>query len=286
MITHICVRNGNLRLAIADRRRFGGQGISGPCCGQLGNRPHITGMKLLYFDRLVALHHIQFAYFLFCILILIVDHIIRLEYTRTDLDQRVFADKRIHDRLENIGRFCLGKIIIRLEYFIALHVYARDLSVFRAGEIFYDIIQQCVYTLAEYIGTHRHGHNRTIHNVEADCSTYLRLGECFPCKVPVHKLFTGFRNGFHQCIPANLQIGLTVLRNLAVNHFFVFPSVACLTDDIDISYKFFIFTDRQVERRHLFAVFIGHILHYLSVGSIVHIHIRYKYHTGQFIFLT
>ena len=41
-----------------------------------------------------------------------------------------------------------------------------------------------------------------------------------------------------------------------------------------------------MERCDLLSVKIGHILHDLTVGSVIDIHIRYEHHTGQLVSVT
>ena len=93
---HIC-------LAILNGICLCGQCIARSCCRQLGNCPDITRVKLRYLIWLASLEHIQFIDFFFYILILIVNQIIRLQYTGADLNQRIFANKGIYNGFPDIG---------------------------------------------------------------------------------------------------------------------------------------------------------------------------------------
>ncbi|GFI34563.1 hypothetical protein IMSAGC014_01058 [Bacteroidaceae bacterium] len=97
-------------------------------------------MKLFDLHRFVSLHHIDLADFFFNIPVHIVNHIVGLKNAGIYFDEGVFANKGIYDGLPDISRFCLCKIIISMVNLIGLHVNARHFPVFRAGEVFDDII--------------------------------------------------------------------------------------------------------------------------------------------------
>ena len=169
--------------------------------------------------------------------------------------------------------------------FVCFHVNAGHFPVFRTREVLNDVVKQSIHSLAKHIRSHAHRHNTSItHICPKGCSNF-RLRESFTAKVALHHLFTGLRHWFHKGVAAKLQVCLIVLRNLTFHHILALPPVACLGNDIYISYKFFIFTDWQMERRHLLSKHLRHILHNLPERSIVNIHVAHINHTGQLIFL-
>ena len=83
-----------------------------------------------------------------------------------------------------------------------------------------------------------------------------------------------------------LKVLVQIFRN--VTGFFltlvdIFP--AGLFHNIDIADEFAVLTNGEMKGRDLLAVKFGKLLHNLAVADVVHIHIRYKEHTGEFIFL-
>ena len=284
-ISLVCIRCRDLGLAIADNSCFRGKSITCSGCRQLRNGADVSRMQLLHLDRLASLHNIEFVDLLFHFLLVIVDHVIILKYARAYLNQWIFTDKRINDRLEDISGFRFREIKIRLEYFIALKINTCKFTVLRTRHIFNNVIKQCVNTLTKYIGSHRHRHDTAVHNVGAQRRPDLRLWETLTVKIALHKFFTGLGYRFHQSIAAKLQVILAVFRHLALHNFLAFPAVCLLCNHIDITDELLVLTDRQMERSHLLTVLIGHVWHDLSERSIIDIHIRHKYKSGQLILI-
>ena len=127
---------------------------------------------------------------------------------------------------------------------VGLHIDTGYFSIFRAWEIFNNIIKQCIHTLTKNIGAHRHGNDASVTHIGAQCRSDLCFRKSFAAKITFHHFFTRLSNCFHQCITADLKIGFIVFRNFTLHNFLSLPSVTCLCDHIDISYKLFIFTDR------------------------------------------
>ena len=168
---------------------------------------------------------------------------------------------------------------------IGLHINARHFPVFRAGEIFDDIVKQRVHTLAQYVRAHGHGHDASVADIRAHCRPDLRLGKGLAAEITLHHLLAGLRNRLHQSVTAQLQIGLVVFRNLTLGHFLALPSVSGLGNHVDIAYEFFIFTDGKMEWSHFLSEHVRHIFHNLTEGRIVNIHVADIDHPGQLILL-
>ena len=286
LVPHIGVGRGNLPFTKLNRSVFGGQTVAGAGRRQLRQSADIPCVKFAYFHGLIALHYVQLADLLLDVFIHIVDQVVRLEHAGIHLDQRVLADKGIHDGFPNIGRLCLGEIIVRMVNLVGLHIDACHFPVLRAGHIFHDVIQQSENALTQDIGPHGHGYDAAIAHIGTQCRADLGLREGLPIEEALHHLLTGLRHRLHQGVPADLQIGFIVLRHLAGNHFLTLPAVAGLGNHIHIAHEFLILTNGQIEGGQFLAKEVGHILHHLAEGCVVHIHIGHIHESGQFIFLT
>ena len=139
--------------------------------------------------------------------------------------------------------------------------------------------------MTKYIGSHRHWNNAAIHDIRTQRRPDLRLGKALTVEIALHKLFTRLRHCLHQSVATQLQIVFAVFRHVALYNFLAFPAVCLLCDHIDIAHKFLILTNRQMERRHLLAILLGHIRYHLSERSIVNIHVRYKHESWQLVLL-
>ena len=243
-------------------------------------------MKLTHLNWLASLHHIKLSDFFLNILIIIEHLIICFQNTGTNLNQRILADKRIHYSLEDKSALRLCKIEIRLKNFLCFHIDTGIFPSLRAGEIFNDIVKQGINTLSQNIGAHGHGNNSSVINIGTQGGSDLRFGEGFAAEISFHELFTCFSNRFHQGVTANLKVRLVVFGNLTFHDFLALPSVASLGNNIDIADKLLIFTDGQMEGSDFLAIKAGHVFHYLTIGSIINIHIGYKYHAGKLISVT
>ena len=62
----------------------------------------VSRMKLRYLDRFAASEYIEFIQLLLGLCRSIIQHIVRLKNAGANLQQRIFPDKRIRDRLEYI----------------------------------------------------------------------------------------------------------------------------------------------------------------------------------------
>ena len=84
-----------------------------------------------------------------------------------------------------------------------------------------------------------------------------------------------------------LKIFIQVFRN--ITRFlacFVNIFTTCLFDNIDITNKFAILTDREMKRCDLFAIKLSQFFYYFSIADVIHIHVCYEEHTRKFIFFT
>ncbi len=102
-VAKIRVGLGNLTLCIGHRAGFRGERIPGLYIRQFRQRTEIACMQLSDLTCLVALHDVELADAELRIACRIVDRVIGLEDTGTDLDQAVAADEGIDDGLEDIG---------------------------------------------------------------------------------------------------------------------------------------------------------------------------------------
>ena len=244
-------------------------------------------MQLLDLFCLGTGQNVKLADLFLGILVLVVEHIVSLQYAGIDLDQRIFSDKRIHDRLEHIRRLRLGEIEVRLKGLIGLRIDTRAAAVFRRRQVLDHIDHHRKHAAAERIGAHQHRHDRALRHICAERLTDLVLGKLLAAEVTIHKLFAGLRHGFHQCFPAELQILLGVIRYVARLHRpVVLPRLGALLDDIDITDKLSVLADRQMERRDLFAVQLLQILDDLTEGCVIDIHLGHEDHARQMVLLT
>ena len=84
-----------------------------------------------------------------------------------------------------------------------------------------------------------------------------------------------------------LQIFIQVFRNRAFLFLtFIYVLTSCLFYNIYISYKFAVFTNREVKRCDLLAVEFSELFYYFTVADIIYVHICNKDHSRKFIFLT
>ena len=260
--------------------------MSRSCSGQFRQGTDIACVKLGYLNRLIPLKHIKLTDLLLQISVYIVDDIICLQNAGIHLDQGILTDEGIHDGLPDIGTLCLGEIIVCMVDLAGLHIDAGTGTVIRAGEILDNVIQQGIYALAEHIGAHGHRNHAAVAYIDSKGRSDLSLGEGLSAKIPLHHLFTGLCNCFHQSVTADLKVRFVIFRHLARHNILALPAVTFLTDDIDITDKLLILTDGQIERSHLLAIRSCHILYDLSEGRIVNIHIGNIDDSGQFVFLT
>ncbi len=82
------------------------------------------------------------------------------------------------------------------------------------------------------------------------------------------------------------EIFLGILRNLCRNGLLVLPLEGLLLNDIHVACKLSVLTDGHVERSNLLAVQGGQILYNVTIRNLIDIHICYKEHARQMIFLT
>ena len=286
IVALICIRLRHFPFSEFNSGGLGGKAVSRPCRGQLGERADISGVKFFHFNGLASLKHVQLSNLFLHILIYIVYQIVGLKYAGIYLNQGILADKRVNDGLPDIGGFRLGEIIVRMEDVVGLHINSGHFSVFRAGKILDDIVKQRVNSLTEHTGTHRHGNDASVAHVGAQSRPDFRLRESLSAEVSLHHFFAGLGNRFHKRVAAKLEVCLVVFGNLAFHHFLALPSVSGLGNNVDIAHEFFVFTDWQMERSHLLAEHLRHILHYLTERSVIHIHIADIYHSGELIFFT
>ena len=99
-------------------------------------------MKLADLKRLGAFQYIELVQTFFHALLYIKQRVIRFDNAGAYLNERIFAQERINDRLPYIGGFCLGKIIIRLVDLVGLLLNTVAGALIRAGEIAADVIQK------------------------------------------------------------------------------------------------------------------------------------------------
>ena len=120
LIPHVGIGSGNIELAVFNSRCLGRETVAGSRCSQFRQCSDISGMQFADFNGLIALQYIDFADLFLNVTVYVVQQVVGLKYTGVYLDQRVFSDERIHYGLPDIGRFCLGEIIIRMVNLIGL----------------------------------------------------------------------------------------------------------------------------------------------------------------------
>ena len=280
------VRSGNIWFSVADLIVLCRKGITGFCIAEFCDSTDISCVQLRYFDRFGAFEDIQFIQFFFGFLIYIIEYIVALDDTGANLDHRIFSKERIHDRLENgrALRFC--EIVICLENLVRVEVDAGTRTGGRIREVSADIIKKVRYALQIDRGAHAYRNDGAVSYVHGKRCGNLCYRELFSAKVAVHKLFTCFCHGFHQGFTVLLQIFYGVIWNRAFFFFIFFDiSAAFVLYNIDISYKFTVFTQRHMKRCDSFSVQFGELLNDFSVADIVLIHFRYEDHTRKIVFL-
>ena len=285
-VAHVGVRGGHVKLAVLDRGGFGGKAVARPGVAELGQGADVARVELRHFRGLVALEDVELADLLLHFRVHVVQLVICLQHAGIHLDQGIFSDEGIHDGLPDKSGLRLGKVIVGVVDFVGLLVDAGNLAVLGAGHVFHDVVQQRVHALAQDVGAHGHGHDAAVAHIGAQGSPDLRVRKGLAAEVPLHHLLAGLRHGLHQRVPAQLQVRLIVLRNLAVHHFLALPAMSRLGDHVHVAYELLALTDGQVEGGHLLAVEIRHVLHHLAEGGIVHVHIGHIDESGQLVFLT
>ena len=112
-------------------------------------------------------------------------------------------------------------------------------------------------------------------------------GELFSCKIAIHKLFACFCNCFQQSFSIFFKIFIQIFRNRTFFFLAFFqPFSSCFLYYVDISCKFLILTDREVDRCDLLSELFRQIFGDLSETCIVKIHICDKNHAWETVFLT
>ena len=82
------------------------------------------------------------------------------------------------------------------------------------------------------------------------------------------------------------KIFLIIIRYRNLLHFFAFPAEAFFLNDVYITDKLALFSNRHIKGCNLLAVTIGQILHDLTIGGIVNVHIGNKDHPRNLVFFT
>ena len=286
LICHISIRPGDLGLAKHHRYCLRRQGIAGLAAG-FSDGSDISCMKLVHFNGLIASHDIKLVQLLFCFCRRVEQYIVRFNHTGANLDQRIFSNERVRNGLEHIGRFCFGEIVICLEDLVGLGVDAGTLLLVRRRQKLHDVIQHIMDVPKLDAGAHGYRNDTSVIHIHLHGSTDLTHRELFACKITLHEFLAGLCHRIHHGFPVDVKVRLTVIRNLTVlSGADAGETASCHLHDIYVTYKLLILTDRLIERRNLLAVQIRQRLHYFTERSIVHIHIRYKEHARQLVFLT
>ncbi len=194
LIAHVCIGLGNLGSSERHRCSLGGKGISRLGTVQLADSSDIACVKLRNLDRLIALHYIELAQLFLCLLILVVEGIVRFDNAGGHLDKRIFSDKGVHDGLKYISGFCLREVVICLENLVGLGVDAVAGLFIRAWEQLYNVIHQIVNVPKLRTGTHRNGNHGTVAHIELHGRTNLADGKFLPVEITLHKFIGGLRN--------------------------------------------------------------------------------------------
>ena len=116
------IRFGQSDLAEVHGMSLCSKGIAGACAVQLCDGADITCMKLGNFDGLGAADDMQLAELFFLVLRDIVQNIVVLDNAGADLDQRIFAEERICDGLEDLRGFGLLEIVVGIEGVVAVFI--------------------------------------------------------------------------------------------------------------------------------------------------------------------
>ena len=254
-VTFRCIRNGNFRFSVTDRRRFGCQGISGLRIAEFCDRADISRVEFRNLDRFGSFQYIEFVQLFFGFLIYIIQNIVALDNSGANLDHGIFSDKRIDNGFEDRRRFGFLEIVICLEDFVGRGVQTCAGTVRRTREIAADVIQQVGHTLKIDRRTHTYRNERTVSHVHRQSSGNLRHGELLAAKIAIHKFLAGLSDRFHQSLAVFLQIFFGIFRNLTL-FFLVFINItaAFVLYNINIADEFFVFTDWHVQRSDPFSI--------------------------------
>ena len=243
-------------------------------------------MKLFYLDRFAAFHHVQLTQTLFRIFCFIVQCVITLDYAGSYLYHRIFSDKRIYDRLPNICGFRFCEIVICFKYFLRLHIDTGNITLFRRRHIAYDIIEKDLDTLKIQAGAHRNRNDRYIVHIRMKRCNDLGFGEFFTVEITIHQLLTRLGNCLKQMFSVMSQIILKIIRYRTLHLFLlIYVSSCCTLNNVHVTYKLFILTDRNMKRSNLLSVQLCQSLYNLSVAGIVIVHIGNVDKSRQFILL-
>jgi stage II sporulation protein D len=142
----------------------------------------------------------------------IIEHIIRLQDTGSNLDQRVFTDKRVNNRLPDKGTLRAVRIVIRLIRLIVLHILAGDGAVCRAREIPDHIIQKNIDSLKIGGGSDRNRAHVALADILLQRTEDFLLGKLLAAEILVHELFTGLRDSLKHRVAARSDIVLHIGR--------------------------------------------------------------------------
>ena len=136
-------------------------------------------------------------------------------------------------------------------------------------------------------GSHGYRNDTSIVYIGLHGCTDLANRELVSCKITLHELFTGLSYCIHHGFTIDIQVCFAVFRDLALfSGADTGKSTTCHLHNVDVAYEFLIFTHWLIERSNLLAVQLCQLLNNFTEGCMVYIHLRYKEHTGQFVFFT
>ena len=267
-------------------------GLSSQCisCGrfhQFSDGSNISCMKFRHFLRLIAFQYIQFIQLFFGIFLHIVENIVILDNPGAHFDHGILAQKRVHDGLKYVSRFCFAKIIIGFKNLVGLLVQTVAASLIGAWEITYNIIQQICHTHQVHRRPHTYRHHGTLLHVGSKSCRNLCNRKFVTLQIPVQKFFAGLSHRFNQHFTVFIQVFLKMFGHRAFFFLSFFNiSSARFLHHIHISHKFSAFTDGEMKGCDPLAVQFCQLLHHIAVAHVIHVHLCDKDNPGQFIFFT
>ena len=112
-----------------------GDGVAGLSHRQFRHSADVAGLKLRDLDGVLASQHVDLAHFLLSLFIYIVDGAVRLQSSGTDLHQRIFSNKRVHNGLEHSRGQGYVVVVFRSETLAGGNIHAHALILVGSREV-------------------------------------------------------------------------------------------------------------------------------------------------------